>query len=137
MMQQRNGSSVGLASVLMIVMILALTCFGVLALTSAQADAAVSARAERFSAAYYAAEGRLQAQLAALDGDAAAGPAMPQDGKTVVLTEPLAPDGEQQLRMVVWGMPGSRKYEVLSCELAHTGAWQPEEDAPQLWNGGM
>ncbi len=135
MMQQRNGSSVGLASVLMIVMILALTCFGVLALTSARADAAVSERAERYSAAYYAAEGRLQAQLAALDTAAADGPAMPADGKTVVLTEPVT-DG-QQLRMVVWGLPGTRRYEVLSCELTHTDVWQPEEDAPQLWNGGV
>lgn len=134
MMQQRNGSSVGLASVLMIVMILALTCFGVLALTSARADAAVSERAERYSAAYYAAEGRLQAQLAELDADAADGPVMPVDGRTVVLTEPVT-DG-QELRMVVWGLPGERRYEVLSCELAHTGVWQPEEDAPQLWNGG-
>lgn len=124
----------GLASVLMIVMVLALTCFGVLALTSARADAAVSARAESYSAAYYAAEGRLQAQLAALDG--AAGPAMPQDGQTVVLTEPLILNGEQELRMVVWGLPGTRRYEVLSCELAYAGNWQPAGDAPQLWNGG-
>lgn len=135
MEQRRTGGSVGLASVLMIVMILALTCFGVLALASARADAAVSARAAQFSAGYYAAEGRLQRQLAGLDARLQAGDFAQQPGTVLeTLVEPL---GEaQELRMQVAVTPRQREYRVLSCALAHTEDWEPDGSL-ELWDGGQ
>lgn len=129
--QPRSGSSVGLASVLMIVMVLALTCFGVLALVSARADAAVSARAADFSAGYYAAEGRLQQQLAGLDAELQAG-GFAQQGGTVLrtLTEPL--DETRALEMQVAVTPSQREYRILFCGLTGSEAWEPD-GSMQLW----
>lgn len=133
MRQQTGGGSTGLASVLMIVMILALTCFGVLALSSARADGAVSARAGQFSAGYYAAQGRLERRLAELDADLQAGRLSLAGGKTLELAEPL---GEtQELRMAVEAGPDGHCRAVF-CQLVYTDSWQPSEGPGQLWNGG-
>lgn len=127
----RSGSSVGLASVLMIVMILALTCFGVLALVSARADAAVSARAARYSAEYYAAEGRLQQQLAGLDAELQAGGFPQQDGTVLrTLSEPL--DATRTLEWQIAVTPLQREYHVLSRGVTNSEAWELD-GSMQLW----
>ena len=128
--QQARGIGVGMASVLMIVMVLALTCFGLLALVSARADGAVSSRAEHFTTAYSAAEGRLQRQLADLDAALALG--------TRRLTGPLqlveqVQDGQQLVMEVVPPPTGSaQRYAITYCVLVNTGEWAPDEGM-NLW----
>lgn len=132
-MQQQTSGSTGLASVLMIVMILALTCFGVLALSSARADAAVSARAETFSAGYYAAEGRLQRRLAHLDAELQGGRLSLPEGSSLELAEPVG--HAQELRMAVQAGPDGH-CRAVSCGLVYTDRWQPNGQPGELWNGG-
>lgn len=130
---QTGTGSTGLASVLMIVMILALTCFGVLALSSARADSAVSARAEAFSAGYYAAEAGLARQLAERDAEFRAGRLSLPEGAALPLTEPT--DQAQALCMTVRPGPDGH-LEVVSCELTYIDSWRPSEVPGELWNGG-
>lgn len=133
-MQERNSvGSTGLASVLMIVMILALTCFGVLALSSARADSAVSARAEAFSAGYYAAEAGLARQLAERDADLQAGRLQLPEGAVLQLTEPTGQ--AQVLCMTVQAGPDGH-CRAVSCELKYIDSWQPDEAPGELWQGG-
>lgn len=131
---QTGTGSTGLASVLMIVMILALTCFGVLALSSARADSAVSARAEAFSAGYYAAEAHLARQLAEQDAELQAGRLSLPGDEALQLIEPT--DQAQALCMTV--RPGRDGHlEPVSCELIYIDSWQPSEVPGELWNGGQ
>lgn len=125
------GVGVGMASVLMIVTVLALTCFSLLALSSAKADRASSARAESFTAAYYAAEGRLQERLAALDGELAA--------KNAVIEKPTELREEvregQELILRLEPPTNNGRYTLVSCTLVNTGDWGGEENF-ELWNEG-
>ena len=50
------NAGVGMASVIMIALVLALTTFGILSLVSARADAAMSRKARENAEAYYEAE---------------------------------------------------------------------------------
>lgn len=129
--QNTPGVGVGMASVLMIVTVLALTCFSLLALSSAKADRASSARAESFTAAYYAAEGRLQERLAALDGELAA--------KNAVIEKPTELREEvregQELILRLEPPTNNGRYTLVSCTLVNTGDWGGEENF-ELWNEG-
>ena len=125
------GMGVGMASVLMIVTVLALTCFSLLALSSAKADRAASARAESFAAAYYAAEGRLQERLAELDAGLAA--------ENAVIEEPteLSEEVRQGQELVLRLEPPTDggRYTLVSCTLKNTGEWGTEESF-ELWSEG-
>lgn len=122
---------VGMASVLMIVTVLALTCFSLLALSSAKADRAASGRAESFAAAYYAAEGRVQERLAALDAELAAADRVIEE--PTELTEQVREGQELILRL---GPPtDDGRYTLVSCTLVNTGEWGGEENYT-LWSEG-
>lgn len=125
------GSGVGMASVLMIVTVLALTCFGLLALSSARADRASSRRTENFTAAYYAAEGRLQEQLAELDAELAANSAVLEE--PAELSEQVR-EGQEIILRLEPPTDGSR-YTVASCTLMNTGDWGDDEIF-NLWSEG-
>lgn len=127
------GSGVGMASVLMIVTVLALTCFGLLALSSARADSASSRRTENFTAAYYAAEGRLQEQLAELDAELAANGAALEE--SAELSEQVREGQELVLRLAPPTDGGSSRYTVISCTLVNTGEWGGDEIF-NLWSEG-
>lgn len=124
------GLGVGMASVLLIVLVLALTCFGLLALVSARADYAHSQRANTFATAYYAAEGRLQQQLAELDA------ALADGGRTLdrplLLVEEVGPG--QELQLEVAPSSGPDRYVVRGCVLVNTGDWTPDEEL-DVWGG--
>lgn len=126
-----QGMGVGMASVLMIVTVLALTCFSLLALSSAKADRASSARAESFAADYYAAEGRLQERLAELDGELAASGSVIE--APVELREAVR-DGQELIMRLEPPSDGGR-YTLVFCTLVNTGEWGGEEDFV-LWSQG-
>lgn len=125
------GSGVGMASVLMIVTVLALTCFGLLALSSARADRASAARTENFTAAYYAAEGRLQQQLADLDAELAASGAVLEDEARLV---EQVREGQELVLRLEPPTDGGR-YTIASCTLTNTGEWGGDEIF-ELWSEG-
>lgn len=133
-----KGAGVGMASILLIVMVLAFTTFGVLSLVSAMTDVRMSRKAWGTAAAYYQAEGRLQEQLAKLDADLLAGRAeIPEQG----LWE-LKEDVQevQQLLLIVEHRDGTEqeegRYRVLWQRLVNTVEWNPEPGI-DIWDGGM
>lgn len=131
----RRGVGVGMASVLMIVVVLALTTFGVLSLVSAQADAGMSRRAVETVRAYYAAEGRIQGKLAELDAAFLSGESSLLEGETVVLKEEVQ-EGQElilELKRAEEGQEG--RFEILRYGLENTDAWSPDESL-EIWDGG-
>ena len=152
-----HGTGVGMASVLMIVIVLALTSFGILALVSARADSAMSNRTEEFTTAYYAAEGRMAEQLARIDAGLADGTVQfSQDGRIELVEE--VREG-QELRAVLrqtgtetetagtaaagaadpeteQGLSGQGlRDEIIKYGFVNTGEWNPEEEI-KVWDGG-
>ena len=152
-----HGTGVGMASVLMIVIVLALTSFGILALVSARADSAMSRRTEEFTVAYYAAEGRMAGQLADIDAGLADGTVQFSQNGRIELVEEVR-EG-QELRAVLrptdagtetagtaaTGDADSEsekglseqglRYEIIKYGLVNTGEWNPEEEI-KVWDGG-
>lgn len=133
-----KGAGVGIASILMIVMIMAFTTFGVLSLVSAMSDIRMSRKALTAAAAYYEAEGRLQEQLSGLDARLLNGTAeIPKNG----LWE-LKEDVQevQQLLLIVEmtdaSSEGGGRYRVLWQRLVNTVEWNPGPGI-DVWNGGM
>ena len=131
-----GGTGVGMASVLMIVMVLAFTTFGILSLVSANADAELSMRAEEKNRAYYEAEEKLQEQLAQLDAQLAENPEEFQAGGFLELNVGVGED--QQLRAVVQlaDEEGAGRYRLVSHELVSIGPWTPDNGL-NVWDGGM
>ncbi len=128
-----HGRGVGAASVLMIVMVLAFTTFGILSLVSALTDARMSRRAIERVSAYYEAEGRLQQQLADFDAALKDGAAPePVEGQWV-LTENIM-EG-QRLELTLQKEAGGG-YTVLMQKVVNTGEWNPDNGF-EIWDGGM
>lgn len=125
------SSGVGMASVLMIVTVLALTCFGLLALSSARADSASADRTENFTAAYYAAEGRLQERLAQLDAELAARDAVLEEASELM---EWVREGQELVLRLEPPTDGGR-YTIASCTLVNTGEWGGDEIF-NLWSEG-
>lgn len=133
-----KGAGVGMASVLLIVMVLAFTTFGILSLVSAMADVRMSRKAHAAAAAYYQAEGRLQEQLAQLDADLLAGRArIPEQGFWELKED--VQEG-QQLLLAAESREGQQedegRYKVLWQRLVNTAEWNPDSGM-DIWDGGM
>ena len=133
-----KGAGVGIASILLIVMTLAFTTFGVLSLVSAMSDVRMSRKALATAAAYYEAEGRLQEQLADLDADLLSGRAeIPEQGLWELKEEIQE---VQQLLLIVEhsdkAQEGDGRYRVLWQRLVNTVEWNPEPGI-DIWDGGM
>lgn len=126
-----QGMGVGMASVLMIVTVLALTCFSLLALSSARADCASGKRAERFAAEYYAAAGRLQQSLAELDAQLAEDDAVLE--REITLSEPVREGQELVMRLLPPDSDSAERYTVAACTLVNTGEWG-QDDGFSLWS---
>lgn len=133
-----KGAGVGMASILLIVIVLAFTTFGVLSLVSALSDVRMSEKAHATAAAYYQAEGRLQEQLAQLDGDLLAGRAQIPEQGLWELKEDV--QEVQQLLLIVEKRQeteeGGGRYRVLWQRLVNTVEWNPEPGI-DIWDGGM
>lgn len=132
-----RGTGVGMASILLIVMVLAFTTFGVLSLVSAMTNMRMSRKTLATTAAYYQAEGQLQEQLAELDAELLAGTAeIPEHG----LWELKADVQEvQQLLLIVEHKEPAEddgRYRVLWQRLVNTVEWNPDPGV-DIWDGGM
>ena len=132
-----KGAGVGMASILLIVMVLAFTTFGVLSLVSAVTDAGMSKKAADTAAAYYKAEGELQKQLAVLDGDLLAGRAeIPEQGLWELKTDVQE---VQQLLLIVEHREedgSNKRFRVLWQRLVNTMDWNPDPGI-DIWDGGL
>ena len=133
-----KGTGVGMASILLIVIVLAFTTFGILSLVSALSDVRMSGKAHATAAAYYQAEWRLQEQLAQLDGDLLAGRAQIPEQGLWELKEDV--QEVQQLLLIVEKRQeteeGEGRYRVLWQRLVNTVEWNPEPGI-DIWDGGM
>lgn len=134
----KRGTGVGMASVLLIAMVLAFTIFGVLSLVSALSDVRMSRKAVQRAAAYYEAEEDLQEQLSELDGDLLAGRAeIPADGIWELKADV---EGTQELRLTVEreqsGALGGQRFQILWQQLVNTTDWNPDTGI-DIWDGGM
>ena len=131
-----QGTGVGLASVLLIVMTLAFTTFGILSLVSARADANTSRKMTESLRAYYAAEGRLQEKLSKLDGELALGNGTLLEEGSLELQENVR-EGQQLLLILEPSTKGDQgRYRVLGQRLVNTGEWNPDAGF-EIWDGGM
>lgn len=129
--KKEQGLGVGTASVLMIVMVLAFTTFGILSLVSARADREMSSKAAELAGDWYAAEGRMQEQLAKIDAQLAAGAAVFDADGLLELTEPVREGQELQVCL----RPAGDGYEIVRYELVNTGEWNPDNGL-NIWDGG-
>lgn len=134
----KRGAGVGMASILLIVLVLTFTIFGVLALVSAGTDVRMSRKAVSTAAAYYEAEGELQEQLAKLDADLLAGRMEDPAEETILFTADV--QETQQLQMVVELSQDSRgngeRFRILRQQLVNIGGWNPDMQI-DIWDGGM
>lgn len=129
-----HGAGVGMASVLVIVMTLALTTFGILSLVSARTQANMSRKLQDTMASYYEAEGRLQEQLADWDAGLASGTEEFTSG-TAELAEEVR-EGQKLVLFVQEGVAGSgERYEISYQRLVNTGEWNPGNKL-NVWDGG-
>lgn len=129
---KENGIGVGTASILMIVMVLAFTTFGILSLVSAQADWEMSRKAAELSGSWYAAEARMQERLADIDSRLAAGEEVFAESGLLELTEPVR-DGQELQAALRPGTDGG--YEIVRYGLVNTGEWTPDNGL-NIWDGG-
>lgn len=129
-----RSQGVGTASVLMIVMVLAFTTFGVLALSSAMADARMSEKALERVSKYYEAEGRLQQRLAEFEEALSLGnEPEPVDGLWILIED--VTEG-QQIQMALQESGSGSGYVVLWQRVVNTGEWNPDTGF-DVWDGGM
>ncbi len=131
-----RGTGVGLASVLLIVMTLAFTTFGILSLVSARADANTSRKMAENIKAYYGAEGRLQEQLSKLDEELSLGSAASPENGRWELIEEVREGQELRLRLEPATSGEAGRYRILGQELVNTGEWNPDTGF-EIWDGGM
>lgn len=133
-----RGTGVGLASILLIVMVLAFTTFGVLSLVSAMTDVRMSRKALERASAYYQAEGRLQEQLADLDAELLDGSAeIPEQGLWEFKED--VQEVQQLLLIVRYNEEpgdGEGRYSVLWQRLVNSLEWNPDPGI-EVWDGGM
>lgn len=134
----KRGAGVGMASILLIVMVLAFTTFGVLSLVSAWTDVRMSRKSASTVAAYYEAEGALQQQLADLDADLLAGRMeIPAEGQSILTADVQE---TQQLQLVVELSQetegNGERFRILRQQLVNTGDWNPDVQI-DIWDGGM
>lgn len=134
----KRGAGVGMASVLLIVMVLAFTTFGVLSLVSAGTDVRMSRKAAATAAAYYEAEGELQERLAGLDGELLAGSIeIPAEGQ-ISFTADVQETQELQLVVEINRETESdgERFRILRQQLVNTSDWNPDMQI-DIWDGGM
>lgn len=135
--RQDGGAGIGMASVLMIIVVLALTCVGVLALSSARTDLAMSTSAVSFSADYYEALGRIQNRIAAIDRKLADGKSELAVGDETVIKEVFSEDRVLAARISITDSgDGIGRAQLVHSEVVSTSEWSPEGGA-NIWDGGF
>ncbi len=125
---------IGMASVLMIVMILALTTFGILSLVSALSDRQTTKRITALTRDYYEAEKAIQGQLIEVDATLLNGEDPFAEDGTLHLIQKM--QGERQIHVVLQKKnPEEGFYDIIRYELENTGEWSPDDEL-HIWDGG-
>lgn len=125
---------IGMASVLMIVMIVALTTFAVLSLVSALSDQQTTERITALTSEYYEAEKAMQLQLAEVDSALLQGEEIFAEDGTLHLFEKISE--ERQLHVILQkGSPDEQFYDIICYELENTRDWNPDDEL-HIWDGG-
>lgn len=130
-----RGAGIGFASVLMIIMVLAFTCFGVLALVSARADMEFTDRTAEYVKEYYDAKTRMARRLNDLDELIDNGErSFSQDG-TIELEESI----NETLSLVVVvkqsALNQNARYEQISSSVISKDEGIEIVESPNVWKG--
>lgn len=133
--KQSRGAGIGMASVLMIIVVLALTCIGVLSLSSALSDTALSESSVRFASRYYAAESGIQRQIAELDEKYSEGVLPFKEGDKIYLTENMTEDKILEVTVLLVNSENGVVPEIIHSELVDISEWSPD-DSINIWDGG-
>ena len=115
--RRKTGSVfIGVSSLLVIFIVLCLTTFAALSLTSANADLKMARRAAQTVSEYYAAERR---------------------GRALVASYTVPISDAQELRVEVrYPGPGGARHEILRWQAASAREWQGDETI-ELWDGTL
>ena len=149
----------GVSSLIMILVVLCLTVFGVLSYTTARADAALTQKSLDAAGAYYSAASQMERMLAQVDGVLAeaekqsggsrqayiskakealsgldgAKAEQAGDGLTLTLDQSLQ-DGRTLRAVLSVPSQGAIRYEIQSYKLLPGQNWSPDSDV-QVWPG--
>lgn len=130
MSRQRSHPGVGASSILLIIVVLSLTTFGVLTLVSARNDRTLTARAVETAAAYYAADKAAQTQLMEIDMALLSGRAPLEipgltalDGAQGAYTFRCETGDSRAVSVVVRIDPGEKRCAVVSYKLVQLSEW--------------
>ena len=128
--RRKTGSVfIGVSSLLVIFIVLCLTTFAALSLTSANADLKMARRAAQTVSEYYAADSRAVELLVQADAAVEANPARPQAAGVSF---------ERRGRALVasYTVPGDARHEILRWQAASAREWQSDESI-ELWDGTL
>ena len=128
-------SGIGMASVLMIVMVLALTTFGILALVSAYSDHQTSRRVISLTADYYNAEKEMQRQIAEVEIALKKGEDPFSVNGTLDLIEKMGEDRQLHVTLRKKDEDESGIYDIIRYELENISEWSPDNEL-HIWDGG-
>lgn len=141
--RKTGGVFIGVSSLLVIFIVLCLTTFAALSLTSANADLKMARRAAQTVSDYYAADSAAVELLARLDEAVEAAPGRPvlsgvafeREGGALVASYGVPISDGQELRVTV-RYPGARgaRREILQWQSVSTREWQGD-DTLILWDG--
>ena len=143
--RKTGGVFIGVSSLLVIFIVLCLTTFAALSLTSANADLKMARRAAQAVSDYSAADSRAVELLALADAAVEADPARPQAvgvsflrrGRALVASYAVPISDAQELRVEVrYPGPGGARHEILLWQSAPTREWRGDETI-ELWDGSL
>lgn len=143
--RKTGGVFIGVSSLLVIFIVLCLTTFAALSLTSANADLKMARRAAQAVSDYYAADSRAVELLALADAAVEADPARPQAagvsflrrGRALFASYAVPISDAQELRVEVrYPGPGGARHEILLWQSAPTREWRGDETI-ELWDGTL
>ncbi len=135
MSRTRPHTGVGAPSILLIIVVLSLTTFGVLTLASARVDSRLTTRAADTARAYYTADAAAQAKLMEIDETLLSGGNPSGIAALVRLDDTpdaycfLCETGDARaIRVVVRITPGAKRAQVLEYKLVQLTDWAGQDE---------
>ncbi|MDD3920974.1 MAG: hypothetical protein PHO41_07395 [Eubacteriales bacterium] len=127
-----SNAGVGVASILLIVIMLSMTVFASLSLLTAKNDETLTEKTAAYTRAYYAADAAAQRTIANMNAALASGGALPA-GAALSFSIPV---NDSTALAVTLRMDGENAYVIESygVEPIQTQTTELEEESFQLWN---
>lgn len=129
MMKPESRSGVGASSILLIMVVLCLTAFGVLTLVSARVDQKLTERTRNYMESYYAADARAQELISGVDAALAGGEdplklaGVSRSGNTIVITVPMEEGQSLLAELALTGPASGTRYQLVKYCVENTGDW--------------